>query len=143
MIRGYDVDQIKLVEGIAKELEENKLTPAPEWAMFVKTGSAKDRVPSQYNWWYLRAASIIRRMYITRKPLGVNRLRKVYGDKEKNRYSGKHFKPASGAVIRHVLQELEKAELIKKVKVDNHLGRVLTPKGISFADKVAKKITVK
>ena len=39
----------------------------------------------------------------------------------KNRYSGKHFKPASGAVIRHILQELEKAELIKKVKVqDGH-----------------------
>ncbi len=139
MIRGYDVNQIRLVNELAKKLEEDKLTPPPDWAMFVKTGSAKDRIPSQDNWWYLRAASILRRMYVDKRPIGVNRLRNIYGDKEKNRYSGKHFKPASGAVIRHILQELEQAELIKKVKVKNHFGRALTPKGISFTDSVAKE----
>ena len=143
MIRGYDVNQIKLVNEVAKKLEEEKLTPQPDWAMFVKTGSAKDRIPSQDNWWYLRAASIMRRMYVNKRPIGVNRLRNIYGDKEKNRYSGKHFKPASGAIIRHILQELEKAELIKKVKVQNHFGRVLTPKGIAFTDNAAKETAKK
>ncbi|MCL4362609.1 MAG: 30S ribosomal protein S19e [Candidatus Parvarchaeota archaeon] len=143
MIRGYDVNQIELVNELARKLEEEKLTPPPDWAMFVKTGSAKDRVPSQDNWWYLRAASIMRRMYVNKKPIGVNRLRNIYGDKEKNRYSGKHFKPASGAVIRHILQELEKAELIKKVKVQDHFGRTLTPKGISFTDNAAKETAKK
>ncbi|EEZ92853.1 MAG: Ribosomal protein S19e [Candidatus Parvarchaeum acidiphilum ARMAN-4] len=140
MIRGYDVNQIRLVNELANKLEEDKLTIPPAWAMFVKTGSAKDRIPSQNNWWYLRAASIMRRMYVDKRPIGVNRLRNIYGDKEKNRYSGKHFKPASGAVIRHILQELEKAELIKKVKIQNHFGRALTPKGIAFNDSVAKKV---
>ena len=81
MIRGYDVNQIELVNELARKLEEEKLTPPPDWAMFVKTGSAKDRVPSQDNWWYLRAASIMRRMYVNKKPIGVNRLRNIYGDK--------------------------------------------------------------
>ena len=143
MIRGYDVNQIELVNELAKKLEEEKLTPSPDWAMFVKTGSAKDRIPSQDNWWYLRAASIMRRMYTNKKPIGVNRLRNIYGDKEKNRYSGKHFKPASGAIIRHILQELEKAELIRKVKVQNHFGRILTAKGIAFTDNAAREIAKK
>ena len=37
MIRGYDVNQIELVNELAKKLEEEKLTPSPDWAMFVKT----------------------------------------------------------------------------------------------------------
>jgi small subunit ribosomal protein S19e len=143
MIRGYDVNQIELVDELARKLEEEKITSPPDWAMFVKTGSAKDRVPSQSNWWYLRTASIIRRMYVDKKPIGVNRLRNIYGDKEKNRYSGKHFKPASGAIIRHILQELEKAELIKKVKIQNHFGRTLTPKGIAFIDNAARNTAKK
>jgi small subunit ribosomal protein S19e len=143
MIRGYDVNQIKLVNDLARKLEEDKLTTPPDWAMFVKTGSAKDRIPSQNNWWYLRAASIMRRMYVNKKPIGVNRLRNIYGDKEKNRYSGKHFRPASGAVIRNILQELEKAELIRKVKIQNHFGRILTAKGISFTDNVARETAKK
>ena len=143
MIRGYDVNQIKLVNDLERKLEEEKLTTPPDWAMFVKTGSAKDRIPSQNNWWYLRAASIMRRMYVNKKPIGVNRLRNIYGDKEKNRYSGKHFRPASGAVIRNILQELEKAELIRKVKIQNHFGRILTAKGISFTDNVARETAKK
>lgn len=143
MIRGYDADQIKLVEEMAKKLEEAKITPPPDWAIFVKTGASKDRVPSQQNWWYLRAASILRRMYINKRPIGVNRLKNIYGDKEKNRYSGKHFRPASGAIIRRILQQLEKAELIKKVKLQSHFGRVLTPKGIAFTDSAAKDVNRK
>ncbi len=140
MIRGYDVNQIELVNKLADKLEKDKLITPLEWSKFVKTGASKDRVPLQNNWWYLRAASIMRRMYINKEPIGVNRLKVIYGDKEKNRYSGQHFRPAGGAIIRHILQQLEQAGLIKKVRVQNHFGRVLTPGGISLTDKVAKEI---
>ena len=142
MIRAYDVNQEGLTKALAEELKKEKDLAPPAWSRFVKTGSSKDRVPSQEDWWYLRGASILRRMYNDRKPLGVNRLRKAYGDKEKNRYSGRHFKPASGAVIRKLLQQLEQAGLIKKVKIKNRPGRRISPKGISLADKTAK-LTVK
>ena len=71
MIRGYDVNQIELVNKLAEKLESEKLVTPLEWSKFVKTGSSKDRVPSQNNWWYLRAASIMRRMYVNKKPIGV------------------------------------------------------------------------
>ncbi len=64
----------------------------------------------------------------------------MYGSKTKNTYSSHHFRPAGGAHIRKILQQLESAGMIKKVKKGIHYGRVITPKGISFADKVAKTI---
>ncbi|EGD71874.1 MAG: Ribosomal protein S19e [Candidatus Parvarchaeum acidophilus ARMAN-5_'5-way FS'] len=140
MIRGYDVNQIELVNKLAERLESEKLVAPPEWSKFVKTGASRDRIPSQDNWWYLRAASILRRMYVDKRPIGVGRLRNIYGDKEKNRYSGQHFRPAGGAIIRHILQQLEESGLIKKTKIQNHFGRALTPKGISLTDSVAKAI---
>lgn len=143
MIRGFDVDQRELVTKLANNLEREKFVSPLEWAKFVKTGPAKDRVPSQDNWWYLRAASILRRMYVDKKPLGVNRLRVIYGDKSKNTYSKHHFKPASGAIIRHILQQLENSGLIKKVQIQKHFGRALTPKGISLIDRSAKELLVK
>lgn len=138
MIRGLDVEQTKLIRAMSDELKKTKMLTPPVWSSFVKTGTAKDRIPSQEDWWFLRGASILRRFYIDHKPMGVNRLRIVYGDKTKNTYAGKHFKPASGAIVRKILQQLESAQLIKKAKVGNHYGRLITPKGISFVDNVAK-----
>jgi small subunit ribosomal protein S19e len=141
MIRATDVDQIQLVRALAERLKTEKALAPPTWSRFVKTASAKDRVPSQADWWYLRAASMLRRMYIDRRPIGVSRLRRVYGDKEKNRYSGRHFQPAGGAIIRKILQQLEQAEFVKKVKIKNRPGRRISPKGISLADNTAKSLT--
>lgn len=140
MIRASDVNQIELVKALAEQLKKEKVIVPPTWSNFVKTGSAKDRVPSQPDWWYFRTASILRRMYTDRRPIGVSRLRRLYGDKEKNRYSGKHFQPAGGAIIRKALQQLEQAELIKKVKIKNRPGRRIAPKGISLADRTAKTL---
>ena len=141
MIRATDVNQIELVRALAERLKSEKALSPPAWAKFVKTGSAKDRVPSQEDWWYLRSASMLRRMYINRRPIGVSRLRRVYGDKEKNRYSGKHFKPASGAIVRKILQQLEQAGFVSKVKIKNRPGRRIAPKGISLADNTAKSLS--
>jgi small subunit ribosomal protein S19e len=140
MVRAFDVDQDKLVHALAKELKDSKILVAVPWAKFVKTGVSRDRPPATDAWWYDRGASILRHFYTDNKPMGVGRLRRVYGDKEKNRYSGRHFKPAGGAAIRKILQQLENGALIKKIKVENHFGRRITPKGVSFVDNAAKKL---
>ena len=138
MIRGFDVEQGRLTRAMAEELKKDKILSAPAWSQFVKTGPANDRIPSQKDWWFSRGAGILRRFYVNHKPLGVNRLRVTYGDKTKNTYAGRHFKPAGGSIIREILQQLEAAQLIKKAKIGNHYGRLITPKGIAFVDKVAK-----
>lgn len=111
----------------------DKLKAIPEiqpakWADFVKTGHFKERLPSERDWWYIRAASILRK---TEKlgPIGVSKLRKKYGGR-KNRGSRpeKAFK-AAGNHIRKILQQLEKAGLIEQKKIKSHKGRVITKKG--------------
>jgi len=51
----------------------------------------------------------------------------------------RHHVAAARGIIRDMLQELENAKLIKRDKV----GRVITPQGRSFLDKIATQIATK
>jgi NDP-sugar pyrophosphorylase family protein len=64
MTKIYDVDQSQLVEKAAEELKKIDALKMPTWANFVKTGVAKERPPIETDWWYKRAASILRKVYV-------------------------------------------------------------------------------
>jgi small subunit ribosomal protein S19e len=123
-----DIEADKLVECVSKELEKMEDMKQPEWAKFVKTGVCKERPPAQKNWWYIRSASILRRLYID-GPIGVSKLRRVYGHRKRRGHKPEHKYPASGSVIREIFQQLEKAGLVKNEK---RKGRMLTAKGKAF-----------
>jgi len=108
----------------------------PEWAAYVKTGSHVERAPHNPDWWYIRAASILRKLYI-KGPIGVSRLRKLYGGRKRRGVKPAHFRRAGGSIIRHILQQLEEAGLAEK---DGNRGRILTPKGRSLLDALAARI---
>ena len=135
----YDVEPIELIEKTAEELKKIEAIKPPIWASFVKTGMHKERPPARDDWWYIRAAAILRAV---RKsgPVGVQKLRTKYGGKKGRGHKPEHFYRGSGNIIRKILQQLEKAELIKKGEKGVHKGRVVTPKGISMLDKVADSI---
>jgi small subunit ribosomal protein S19e len=82
----------------------------------------------------------MRQVYKVGKPVGVQRLRTKYGGKQKNRTRPDHFVKGGGSNIRKIFQQLEAAGFIKKTSVNNHKGRVLTNKGMSFLDKIAASI---
>jgi small subunit ribosomal protein S19e len=132
MIKEVEAD--KLIERVSKELEKMEAMKPPQWASFVKTGVSRERPPQQKNWWYLRSASMLRRLYIE-GAVGVSRLRKVYGSRKRRGHKPEHKYPASGAVIREIFQQLEKAGL---VKTEKRKGRMLTPKGKAFLKELAK-----
>ena len=104
----YDVEPGELVAKTAEKLKAVAEIKAPEWAQFVKTGVAKDRPPMKDDWWYTRSASMLRKIYIL-GPVGVSKLRTQYGSKHRRGYSPARFEPASGNIIRKILQQLEKA----------------------------------
>ena len=109
----------------------------PEWARFVKTGSYKERPPEQTDWWFLRAASLRRRVYID-GPVGTSRLRTFYGGLHRRGHKPAHFGKASGKVIRTILSDMEKAGLF--VKVDKpKKGRVVTPEGQKLVNQILRK----
>ena len=135
----YDVDGIKLVEIAAVELKKLEQFNMPEWAKFVKTSSAKDRHPMRNDWWYLRTASILRKIYI-RGPIGVSKLRKEYASKKRRGHKRNRVCLSSGKIIRVILQQLEKAEFIKQEDKRGHKGRVVTSKGMKFLNGLCKNV---
>ncbi len=109
-----------------------ELTPPP-WSYFVKTGVHRERRPEQPDWWHMRAASILRRLYLD-GPVGVSRLRTYYGGRQNRGQAPEHFRKGGGKIIRTILQQLEKAELVEKV---GNKGRRPTKKGVELLYEVA------
>ena len=135
MVTVYDVPPDKLIESAATKLKEFESIQAPEWAFFAKTGRHKERAPSQEDWWYTRAASILRKVYM-KGPIGTSRLAAEYGG-----YADRGSKPnkavsGSGSVARKCIMQLESSGLIVR---DGNKGRVITPKGQSLLDNAAKE----
>ena len=137
MVSVYDVNANELIEKAAKELKKIAELKMPEWALFVKTGVHKERQPVNRDWWYIRGAAILRKLYLN-SPVGVSKLRTKYGGKKNRGNKPGRFYKGSGKIIRNILQQLEKAEFIKKAEKGVHKGRVITKKGKSFLDKLAK-----
>ncbi|MBD3164201.1 30S ribosomal protein S19e [Candidatus Woesearchaeota archaeon] len=139
----YDINGNTLVEEAAKELSKIDHLKPPEWAAFVRTAPSKERVPARQDWWYFRAASILRAIYKSKGPIGVQKLRIRYGSKKNRGHAPEKFYKASGKIIRLILQQLEKAELVKKGEKGVHKGRIISPKGSSMLDKIASRIADK
>lgn len=124
-------------EFIAKLAEELKKIPEfkiPEWAMFVKSGVSKQRPPINQDFWYIRAASILRQFYLY-GVIGVSRLRTKYGSRKNRGSQPARFRKASGKMIRVILQQSEKAGLLEKI-AKNQFGRRLTIKGKQLLDSI-------
>jgi small subunit ribosomal protein S19e len=135
MVTLYDVPADDLIEAVAAELEERIEQPA--WASFTKTGSSRELPPQQEDFWYVRAASLLRKLAID-GPKGIDRLSTEYGGKKRgsNRYKVAKAAQSNGSkkIIRTILQQLEEEELVTTVKGE---GRRITPEGQSFLDSVA------
>lgn len=137
-----EVEVNELIGQVAEELKKQKLVQPLDWSKFVKTGRNKERHPDNNDWWYYRSAAILRSI-ARLGPIGTQKLRTKYGGLKGRGHKPEHFYKASGSIIRKVLQQLEKSSLIKQTKIENHSGRVLTPQGTSFLDKIAVQIAKK
>ncbi|MCW1301329.1 MAG: 30S ribosomal protein S19e [Candidatus Nanoarchaeia archaeon] len=132
----YDVPADKLIQKVAEELKQK--VQVPTWAKFVKTGAHKERPPEQDDWFYKRLASLLRTVYIS-GPVGVSRLRTKYGGRKRRGHKPERAYKAGGAIIRRGLQILESLGLVTKVEKPKK-GRIVTPEGRSFLDKIATSI---
>ena len=136
----YNSNPSELVEKAAEELKKLESIKAPEWAPFVKTGVHKERPPVKSDWWYVRAASVLRQIYMF-GPIGTSKLRTRYGGKKNRGYKTEHFYKGSGNIIRKIVQQLEKEGFVKKDLKSVHKGRMITAKGKKFLDDIAAKIS--
>ncbi len=140
MVSVFDVNANELIEKASAELKKLEVMKMPEWAMFVKTSVARERQPAEKDWWYFRAASILRKTYMLDKPIGTNKLKNKYGGRKNRGHKPERFYKGSGKIIRVILQQLEKAEFVKQVEKGVHKGRMITGKGKRFLDKIVKQL---
>lgn len=138
MTKIYEIPATDLIHKIAQELKNNESIQPPEWAAFVKTGSNKERQPVDEDWWYVRAAAILRKIKIL-GPIGTAKLRTHFGSKKRRGYRKAVFRQAGGSIIRKILQQLETAGLVQQATKGVHKGRVVTGEGDKLLDKVARK----
>ncbi|MDI9644962.1 MAG: 30S ribosomal protein S19e [Candidatus Verstraetearchaeota archaeon] len=132
-----EVPADRLIAALAEYLKENvKEVSPPSWVTFVKTGPHVERVPTQSDFWYLRCASLLRRLYIE-GPVGVERLRSAYGGRAKKGMENEHFVKSGGSSLRKALQQLEKAGLVAKF---GNEGRTITDNGRSVLDRISYKL---
>ena len=116
-------------------LKDNENIVPPEWAGNVKTGVHKQLSPNIDDWWYIRCAAVLRKIY-TDGPIGIERLRSVYGGKKDNGSTPYHKAKGSGSIARKTVQQLEAAGYLQKVKE----GRTVSAKGRSMLDNAANEL---
>jgi len=127
---------MEIIEKLSEELKKDENIKPPEWSKFVKTGVNAEKPPIQKDWWHLRAAAVLRRIYLD-GPVGTQRLRTYFGSRKRRGHKPAHHRKAGGKVIRLMLQQLEKSGYIKQVERPKK-GRVITPKGQRLLSKVMK-----
>ncbi len=136
MVTVYDVPSEKLIENVAQKLKDSGAVNPPEWAEFAKTGVHTEKAPIQADWWYTRAASVLRKVYV-KGPIGTSKLAAEYGGfVDRGSRPNKAVK-GSRSIIRKSLMPREAAGLVSKNKNN---GRVVTPKGQALLDNAAKEV---
>ena len=114
MAKVYDVPSDRLIEKLATYLKNDKKIEPPSWSYFTKTGPHKEKIPQNKDWWYIRCASLLRKVYI-HGPISVKDLRSKYGGNKQRGYFLAHHIDASGGIIRTGLKQLESSGyLVKK-----------------------------
>ena len=136
MVAFKDVNPDIAIRTIAEELKKMEQMKPHASSLVVKSGVNTERPPMQDDFWYIRSAAILRRVYIS-GPVGTQRLRTVFGGKRNKGHKPSHHKPAGGKFIRMMLQQLDAAGLTRKVDKPKR-GRMVTPKGQKFLEALAK-----
>jgi len=130
----YDTNPQEYNKKLAEALKKIPEFSAPDWVYFVKSGTNKARPPQEEDFWHVRAASILKQIYI-KGVLGVSRLRTRYGGRKKRGMPPAEFRKSSGKMIRMILQQAEKAGFVEKA-TGKKKGRKLTKKGVQFMEEI-------
>jgi small subunit ribosomal protein S19e len=134
-----DVSPALFINAYAQHLKRSGRMAIPKWVDIIKTASYKELAPYDPDWFFVRAASMARKIYLRGGHVGVGAFRKIYGGRKNNGSKPSHYKKASGGVARYILQELEKLKVLEK---DPKGGRRLTALGRRDLDRIAGSVKV-
>jgi small subunit ribosomal protein S19e len=133
----YDVPPSALIERLAEHLKQevDEISP-PAWVPFAKTGSHTQRPPTNPDWWFIRCASILRKIYV-KGPIGIEKLRSEYGGRIDRGAKPEHARKGSGAIVRKATQQLQTAGLVKPLRNE---GKIVTSEGRQLLDRLSTEL---
>jgi small subunit ribosomal protein S19e len=139
----YDVPADQLIQRVAAQLKSDSKIKAPEWAPFVRTGVHTEKASENPDWFFVRSASVLRKVYL-KGPIGVEHIAQEYGGYRDRGSKPNRAEAGSGSVARKAIQRLEEAGLLQSIK---GRGRVVSSKGRALLDNsahaVAKELEAK
>lgn len=134
----------KFIEKLSVSLKEEKNIQAPPETEYIKTGHGKELAPTNPNWYYVRVASVLRKLYMEQLTnpekatygFGTLWFARVYGGAKNNGHKPSHTVTGSKSLVRRILQTLEAAKLVSQVPKG---GRKLTSMGMTYLEEIAGK----
>ena len=136
MTHPTDVPPSALLPRLATELRSRQAVAPPDWAAYVKTGVHKQQAPTQPDWWYLRSASVLRKIYLE-GTTGIQRLSASYGGKRDRGSAPYHARTGSRAILREIVHQLEKSGLVQAQK---NRGRRVSAEGQRLLDTLSREV---
>ena len=136
MATAFDVPAEKLIPKLAEELKKVETISPPDWAAFVKTGRHREKSPVSNDWWHVRTAAVLRKIYVE-GPVGTTRLAAMFGGKADRGSKPNRAVRGSRSISRMTVQQLEKSQLVQKQKDG---GRVVTAKARKMIDGMSTQI---
>eukprot|EP00344_Euplotes_crassus_P005072 CAMPEP_0197000044 /NCGR_PEP_ID=MMETSP1380-20130617/5093_1 /TAXON_ID=5936 /ORGANISM="Euplotes crassus, Strain CT5" /LENGTH=145 /DNA_ID=CAMNT_0042417195 /DNA_START=15 /DNA_END=452 /DNA_ORIENTATION=- len=132
-----DVSPHEFVKAYAAYLKRAGKLRAPKWNDIVKLGKHKELAPYDRDWFYTRAASVARHIYL-RGGVGIGALTKVYGGSKRNGHRHPRACRGSASVARAALRSLERIGVLEKDKKNG--GRKITQEGQRDLDRIATQM---
>jgi len=137
---GYTVKDVppqEFIVALAQHFKKAQKIELPEWHDVVKTGPSRELAPQNPDWYYIRAASVARKIYL-QGGRGLGAFAQIYGASQRRGMSRPHHVKASRGLVRHILQQLEQLDYISKK--DNATGRYITAAGRKELDTIANQV---
>jgi small subunit ribosomal protein S19e len=133
-----DVAAPDFIKAYAAYLKRSGRLEVPKWSDVVKTGKGKELGPQDADWYYVRAASVARQVYLrTGHGVGVGALKVYYGNRKNRGNRPSHHVDGSGSVARNVLKGLEKIKVVEK---DEKGGRRISQQGQRELDRISTEV---
>ena len=132
----YDVPADKLIFKLVEILKNDQNITPPDWSKVVKTGIHREKPPVDSDWWYVRTAAVLRKVYM-KSPIGVKQISQMFGGSVDRGSKPSKSWSGSRAIIRHTMHQLESAGFIKTVEGK---GRQILPAGQKLVDNAAHEV---
>nr|7QCA_ST0 Chain ST0, 40S Ribosomal protein S19 [Spraguea lophii 42_110]7QJH_RT0 Chain RT0, 40S Ribosomal protein S19 [Spraguea lophii 42_110]7QJH_ST0 Chain ST0, 40S Ribosomal protein S19 [Spraguea lophii 42_110]8BR3_ST0 Chain ST0, 40S Ribosomal protein S19 [Spraguea lophii 42_110]8P5D_ST0 Chain ST0, 40S Ribosomal protein S19 [Spraguea lophii 42_110]8P60_RT0 Chain RT0, 40S Ribosomal protein S19 [Spraguea lophii 42_110]8P60_ST0 Chain ST0, 40S Ribosomal protein S19 [Spraguea lophii 42_110] len=114
----FKVRHDTFIPALSEYLRTNKTVVPIKNFDIIKTSRGKETSPLDINWYYTRAASIIRKLLISKakneKPLSIVRFSSEYGcAKDRGNRPNKHVRASKGIIIK-ILNDLQEKGWVEK-----------------------------